>query len=86
MDEQRIHPYKFFRNLEVSRPTYIAQVFSRGGAVVAKAELTPLQDGEVSDQDREFIRICLVLAAKRMADAIDIQEERNYTAFEFGSD
>lgn len=86
MGEQRKHAYKFFRNLEVARPTYIAQVFGREGDVVAEAELTPLQDGEVSDQDREFIRICLVLAAKRMADAIDIEEDRSCTAFEFGSD
>lgn len=81
-----MHGYKFFRNLETTPPTYIAQIFSQGGAVIAEAELKPLQDGDVSDQDREFIRICLVLAAKRMADAIDIKEDRSYTAFEFGSD
>ena len=86
MDERRKHGYKFYRNLEASRPTYIAQVFRKVVAVVAQAELTSLQDGEVSDQDREFFGICLVLAAKRMADAIESEEDRSHTAFEFGSD
>ena len=86
MDERRKHGYKFYRNLEASRPTYIAQVFSIDGAVVAKAELTPLQDGEVSNQDREFFGVCLVLATKRMADTIESEEDRSHTAFEFGSD